>query len=55
MIEHHHTATCPNCNRDSYQPETAAFFTVVKCAWCDAYFTYSVEKHCMVVCDKDKK
>jgi len=39
-MDGHQTARCPACGKDSYQSEQAAFFTVVKCIWCEAKFTW---------------
>lgn len=44
MILHNHsTATCPACNKDSYQSEYMAFFNVVECAQCRSKFKWDTE------------
>ena len=43
MINCHSTATCPSCNKDSYQSEYAAFFSIVECTWCGSKFTWDSE------------
>lgn len=52
MINCHRTADCPACGKDSWQSEQAAYFTVVKCTWCGALFTYDDKTKSFKVTDK---
>ncbi len=48
MINHHRTALCPYCNRDSYASEFEAFFATAKCTWCDCEFKYKDGKYVII-------
>lgn len=55
MINSHHTAECPNCGKDTYEPEIKAFFGVAQCPWCGKYFKWDSVSQSMKVCKKGDK